>query len=76
MNQQNLKTLVQKLFHKARTRHNHFPFGLIISQGHNSFEYLFEAYSELWRKGDGTADDNLEELMAKELSSSTSSLLS
>ena len=50
MNQPNSKTHVQQLLHKARTRHNHFPFGLIISQGHNSFECLFEAYSELWRK--------------------------
>ena len=50
MNQQNSKTHVQQLLHKARTRQNCFPFGLIISQGHNSFECLFEAYSELWRK--------------------------
>ena len=50
MNQQNSKTHVQQLLHKARTRHIHFPFGLIISLGHNSFEGLFEAYSELWRK--------------------------
>ena len=50
MNQPNSKTHVQQLLHKARTRHNHFPFGLIISQGHNSFECLFEAYSEFWRK--------------------------
>ena len=50
MNQQNSKTHVQQLLHKARTRHNHIPFGMIISQGHNCFECLFEAYSELWRK--------------------------
>ena len=48
MNQQNLKTYVQQLLDKAR--HTHFPLGLIISQGHSSFECLFEAYSELWRK--------------------------
>ena len=50
MKQQNSMTNVQQLLHEARTRHNCFPFGLIISQGHNSFECLFEAYSELWRK--------------------------
>ena len=50
MEQQNSKTHVRHLLHKARTRHNCFPFGLIISQVHNSFECLFEAYSELWRK--------------------------
>ena len=50
MNLQNSKTHVKQLLHNARTRHIHFPFGLIISQGHNSFECLFEAYSELWKK--------------------------
>ena len=49
MNQQNSKTHVQQLLYKARTRHIHFLFGLTISQGHNSFECLFKAYSELWR---------------------------
>ena len=50
MNQQKSKRHVQQLLHVAKTRQNHFPFGFIISQGHSSFECLFEAYSELWRK--------------------------